>query len=70
MNATNSMKPIIAVDVLNAKADSLQLSANALARAVKVPASRVNMILNRQLDERLDSSRRIANFFGSNPNIG
>ena len=48
MSARNGMRPVHPGEILRDELDELGLSANALSKALGVPASRVTMILNGQ----------------------
>ena len=45
----------------------LDMSASALARAIKVPANRITAILNGQRAVSGDTALRLAHFFGTTP---
>ena len=62
---TNGMRPIHPGEVL--REDYLRplgLSANALARALKVPASRINDILLERRGITVDTALRLVRYFG------
>lgn len=69
MNARNGMKPVHPGEVLRDELDELGLSANALAKALGVPANRVTMILNGQRGVSADTALRLARYFGTTPQL-
>lgn len=64
----NQMRPIHPGEVLREEfVEPLGLSGNALARALCVPANRVNAILNESRNLTADTALRLARFFGTTP---
>jgi len=47
----------------------LHMSANALAQALRVPATRINEIVNERRSITADTAIRLARFFSTTPNV-
>ena len=69
MNARNGMRPVHPGEVLREELEECGLSANALARALGVPANRVTAILNGQRGLSADTALRLARYFGTTPQL-
>ena len=69
MNVTNGMTPVHPGEILRDELDELGLSANALPKALGVPANRVTMILNGQRGVSADTALRLARYFGTTPQL-
>ena len=69
MNAKNGMRPVHPGKVLREELDGLGLSANALSKALGVPANRITMILNGQRGVSADTALRLARYFGTTPQL-
>ena len=69
MNVKNGMRPVHPGEILRGELDELGLSANALSRALGVPANRVTMILNGQRSVSADTALRLARYFGTTPQL-
>ncbi|MDE0044709.1 MAG: HigA family addiction module antitoxin [bacterium] len=69
MNVTNGMIPVHPGEILRDELDDLGLSANALSKALGVPANRVTMILNGQRGVSADTALRLARYFGTTPQL-
>ena len=69
MNARNGMEPVHPSEILRGELDELGLSANALSKALGVPANRVTMILNGQRGVSADTALRLARYFGTTPQL-
>jgi len=63
----NKMRPIHPGEILREEMEELGLSANALAKALKVPANRITAILNEQRSITGDTALRLARYFGTTP---
>lgn len=64
----NQMRPIHPGEVLREEfVAPLGLSGNALARALCVPANRINAILKESRNLTADTALRLARFFGTTP---
>ena len=64
---SNKMRPIHPGEILRDELNELGLSANALARALGVPANRITAILNEQRSITGDTALRLAKYFGTTP---
>ncbi len=69
MNPKNGMNPVHPGEVLRDELDEVGLSANALSKALGVPVNRVTMILNGQRGVSADTALRLAQFFGTTPQL-
>lgn len=65
----NSMRAIHPGEILKGELEELDLSANAFAKALDVPANRVTAILNEQRGITADTALRFARFFGTTPDF-
>ncbi len=65
----NSMRAIHPGEILKGELEELNLSANAFAKALDVPASRITAILNEQRGITADTALRFARFFGTTPDF-
>ena len=61
------MRPIHPGEILRDELNELGLSANALAKALGVPANRITAILNEQRSITGDTALRLAKYFGTTP---
>lgn len=62
-----SRHPIHPGEVLAEQLSTLQMSASALARQIRVPTNRVTHILNGQRAITGDTALRLGHFFGTSP---
>ena len=69
MKVENGMRPVHPGEILRDELDELELSANALAKALGVPVNRVTMILNGQRGVSADTALRLARYFGTTPQL-
>ena len=67
MTATNRMSPVHPGEVLREEIDERDLSANALAQALDIPANRITAILNGQRGVTADTAHRLSRHFGTTP---
>jgi len=65
----NQMRAIHPGETLKGELEELNLSANAFAKALDVPANRITAILNEQRGITADTALRLARFFGSTPDF-
>ena len=65
----NGMRAIHPGEILKEELGELNLSANALAKALDVPANRITAILNEQRGVTADTALRLAKFFGTTPDF-
>lgn len=63
----NKMRPIHPGEILREEMDELDLSANALAKELKVPTNRITAILNEQRSITGDTALRLAKYFDTTP---
>ena len=61
------MRPIHPGEILREEMEELGLSANALAKALNVPANRITAILNEQRSITGDTALRLAKYFDTTP---
>lgn len=59
--------PIHPGEILKEELESLDMSANALALALHVPANRISLILQGRRNVTADTALRLAQFFGTTP---
>jgi len=69
MSVRNGMRPVHPGEILGEEIEELGLSANALARALDVPANRVTAILKGQRGVTADTALRLSRFFGTTPQV-
>ncbi len=69
MRLNNNMRQVHPGEVLADEMEELGLSANALARALCVPANRVTAILNGQRGVTADTALRLSRYFGTTPQL-
>ena len=65
MNSKNGMKPVHPGEILRDELGALELSANALSKALNVPVKRVTKILNGQRRVSADTALRLGRYFGT-----
>ena len=63
----NKMRPIHPGEILREEMEELGLSANALSKALNVPANRITAILNEQRSITGDTALRLAKYFDTTP---
>ena len=63
----NKMRPIHPGEILKGELTELDLSANAFAKALGVPAKRITAILNEQRSITADTALRLSRFLGTTP---
>jgi addiction module HigA family antidote len=64
---SNKMRAIHPGEILRDELNELGLSANALAKALGVPANRITAILNEQRSITGDTALRLAKYFDTTP---
>lgn len=67
MKFQNRMRPVHPGQILADELDESEMSANALARILDVPANRITAILNRQRGVTADTALRLGRYFGTSP---
>ena len=63
----NGMRPVHPGEILADELDELGMTANALAKALSVPANRVTAILKGQRGITADTALRLSRYFGTTP---
>ena len=63
------MRPVHPGEILREELDALDLSANALSKALGVPVNRITMILNGQRGVTANTALRLARYFGTSPQL-
>lgn len=69
MSIKNRMRPVHPGEILRDELEELDLSANALAQALHVPANRISAILKGQRGITADTALRLSRFFGTTPQM-
>ncbi len=69
MNAKNKMRPVHPGEILREEMGALELSANALSKALGVPVNRITKILNGRRGVSADTTLRLARYFGTTPEL-
>ena len=67
MNVTNGMRPVHPGEILAEELEELGMSANAMARALRVPTNRITAILKGQRGVTADTALRLSRYFGTTP---
>ncbi|MBB5346995.1 addiction module HigA family antidote [Desulfoprunum benzoelyticum] len=65
----NKMRPIHPGEILKGELEELNVSANALSKALHVPANRITAILSERRGITADTALRLARFFGTSPDF-
>ena len=63
------MRPVRPGEILREELRALDLSANALSKALDVPVNRITAILNGQRGVTADTALRLARYFGTTPSV-
>ena len=69
MNHRNRMRPVHPGEILREEMEELNMSARALAEALKVPANRVSSILNGTRGITADTALRLSRYLGTTPEV-
>ncbi len=69
MAPKNGMRPVHPGEILREELETLDLSANALSKALGVPVNRITAILNGQRGVTADTALRLARYFGTTPHV-
>ena len=69
MNIKNGMMPVHPGEILREEMEVLNLSANYLSKALRVPVNRITLIFNDQRGVSADKVLRLARYFGTTPNL-
>ena len=70
MTVKKGMSPAHPGEILREEMEALDLSANALSTALKVPVNRMTLTINGQRGVSADSALRLSRFFATTPNLG
>jgi addiction module HigA family antidote len=69
MSVTNGMRPVHPGEILREELDELEMSANAFAEALSVPANRISAIMNGQRGISADTALRLSRYLGTTPQV-
>ena len=69
MSPKNGMRPVHPGEILRDELRTLDLSANALSKALDVPVNRITAILNGQRGVTADTALRLARYFETTPQV-
>lgn len=69
MAPKNGMRPVHPGEILRDELQTIDLSANALSKALGVPVNRITAILNGQRGITADTALRLARYFGTTPQL-
>ena len=69
MSVKNGMRPVHPGEILRDEMEVLGVSANSLAKALRVPGNRITAILNGQRGVTADTALRLARYFGTTPQV-
>ncbi len=69
MEISNGMRPVHPGEILAEELGELDLSANALAIALRVPTNRITAILKGQRGVTADTALRLSRYFGTTPQL-
>ena len=67
LTTTNRMRPVHPGEILAEEMQEMGMSANALAKALGVPANRVTAILNERRGVTADTALRLSRYLGTTP---
>lgn len=67
MITSNRMRPVHPGEILAEELEELGMSANALAKALGVPANRITAILNERRGVTADTALRLSRYLGTTP---
>ena len=67
MSISNRMRPVHPGEILKEELQEIGMSANALAKALWVPANRITSILNGSRAVTADTSLRLSRYLGTSP---
>lgn len=69
MSFKNGMRPVHPGEILRDELEELEMSANAFAKALDVPANRISAILKGQRGITADTALRLSRYFGTTPQV-
>ena len=67
MITSNRMRPVHPGEILAEEMQEMDMSANALAKALGVPANRITAILNERRGVTADTALRLSRYLGTTP---
>jgi len=69
MSFKNAMRPVHPGEILREELEELEMSANAFAQALNVPANRISAILKGQRGVTADTALRLSRYLGTTPQV-
>ena len=69
MSFKNGMRPVHPGEILRDELEELEMSANAFAEALNVPANRISAILKGQRGVTADTALRLSRYLGTTPQV-
>lgn len=69
MSFKNGMRPVHPGEILRDELEELEMSANAFADALNVPANRISAILKGQRGVTADTALRLSRYLGTTPQV-
>lgn len=69
MSFKNAMRPVHPGEILREELEELEMSANAFAKALNVPANRILAILKGQRGVTADTALRLSRYLGTTPQV-
>ena len=69
MTVNNGMRPVHPGEILRDELQALELSANALSKALDVPVNRITAILHGQRGVTANTALRLARYFGTTTQV-
>jgi len=69
MSFKNAMRPVHPGEILREELEELEISANAFAEALNVPANRISAILKGQRGVTADTALRLSRYLGTTPQV-
>ncbi len=69
MSFKNAMRPVHPGEILREELEELEMSANAFAEALNVPANRISAILKGQRGVTADTALRLSRYLGTSPHV-
>ena len=69
MSFKNAMRPVHPGEILREELEELEMSANAFAEALNVPANRISAILKGQRGVTADTALRLSRYLGTTPQV-
>ncbi len=69
MSFKNAMRPVHPGEILREELEELEMSANAFAEALHVPANRISAILKGQRGVTADTALRLSRYLGTTPQV-